>query len=188
MAAEGPRSPLVAATLSLLVPGAGHLYAGARRRGLILLGVTVALGLAAATALATDPLEITLDLLGRPLLAAVLGANVAFLALRVFAVVDAWRLSASVPTGLAAAALASLVAVTAAPHVAVGYSAVRGFSTLDAVFADDEPGDILPSRGPFLKETRREPRSELRRRPRAEPVKLPKGEPLADSRRILAEE
>ena len=188
MAADRPRSALVAATLSLLVPGAGHLYAGARRRGLILLGVTVALGLAAATALATDPLEITLDLLGRPLLAAVLGANVAFLALRVFAVVDAWRLSASVPTGLAAAALASLVAVTAAPHVAVGYAAVRGYSTLDAVFADDEPGDILPSRGPFLKETRREPRFEPRRRPRREPVTLPKGEPLADSRRILVEE
>jgi LCP family protein required for cell wall assembly len=188
MAAEGPRSPLLAATLSLLVPGAGHLYAGARRRGLILLGVTAALCLAVVATLATDPLEITLGLLGRPLLAAVLAANVVFLALRVFAVVDAWRVSASVPQGVAAAALAAVVAVTAAPHVAVGYAAVRGYSTLDAVFADEEPGDILPSRGPFLKETRREPRAEPGRRPRPEPVTLPNGEPLADSRRILLEE
>ena len=186
MAAE--RSPLVAATLSLLVPGAGQLYAGARRRGLILLGVTVALCLAVAAALATRPLDIALGLLGRPLLAAVLAANLVFLALRVFAVVDAWRVSASVPTGLAAAALASLVAVTAAPHVAVGYAAVEGYSTVEAVFADEEPGDVLPSRGPFLRETRREPRAEPRREPRREPVTLPKGEPLADSHRILVEE
>ena len=194
------RSPVLAAALSLLVPGSGHLYAGARRRGLLLLGLTLAVCLTVAAALSTGLLELALGLLGRPLLAAVLAANLVVLALRVFAVVDAWRVTAGVPTGAAAAVLAALVAFVAAPHVAAGYAAVQGYATLESVFADEEPGDVLPSRGPFLLEARAEPRTEPRRevqrrpardpRARARPkrVTLPKGQPLDDSRRILAEE
>ena len=33
-----------------------------------------------------------------------------------------------------------LVALTAAPHVAAGYVTVRGYSVLESVFADEEPG------------------------------------------------
>src|SRR5918999_3020521 len=102
MAAEDRRSPLAAATLSLLVPGAGQLYAGARRRGLALLGIAGALCLGMLAVAATGPLGLALSLLGRPLLAVVLIANLAFLVVRVFAVVDAWRLSARVTTGLGA--------------------------------------------------------------------------------------
>jgi polyisoprenyl-teichoic acid--peptidoglycan teichoic acid transferase len=167
------RSPLVAAALSLLVPGAGQIYAGARQRGLVLLGIAAALCLGVLAVLATGLLGLALSLLGRPLLAAVLIANLAFLALRVFAVVDAWRLSARVTTGMGTVALATLAAVAAAPHAAVGYAAVRGYSTLEAVFADEEPGDVLPSRGPFLKEIP------------PEPLELAEGKPLDDSRRIL---
>jgi polyisoprenyl-teichoic acid--peptidoglycan teichoic acid transferase len=170
------KAPLLAATLSLVVPGAGQLYAGARRRGLVLLGIAAALCLGVLAVLATGPLGLALSLLGRPLLAAVLIANLAFLALRVFAVVDAWRLSARVTTGLGAVALVALTAVTAAPHAAVGYATVRGYSTLETVFADEEPRDVLPSRGPFLKEIA----------PR--PVTLPEGKPLTDSRQILLED
>ena len=176
MAATSRRSPIVAATLSLLVPGAGQLYAGARRRGLVLLGIAAALCLGVLALVATGPLGIALSLLGGPLLAAVLIANLAFLALRVFAVVDAWRLGARVTTGVGAVAVAALTAVTAAPHAAVAYAAVRGYSTLETVFADDEPRDILPSRGPFLQTIP------------SRPVELPKGQPLADSRRILVED
>ena len=39
-----------------------------------------------------------------------------------------------------------MVALTAAPHVAAGYVAVRGYDVLDSVFADEEPGDVLASR------------------------------------------
>jgi polyisoprenyl-teichoic acid--peptidoglycan teichoic acid transferase len=170
------KSPTIAATLSLLVPGAGQLYAGARRRGLVLLGIGAALCLGVLAIAATRPLDLALSLLGRPLLAAVLVANLAFLALRVFAVVDAWRLGAATRGAGAAVAVAALTALTAAPHAAVGYAAVRGYSTLETVFAEDEPGDILPSRGPFLQTI--PPR----------PLRLPEGQPLADSRRILAEE
>jgi polyisoprenyl-teichoic acid--peptidoglycan teichoic acid transferase len=174
MAAEDSRSPLVAALLSLLVPGTGQLYAGARRRGFILIGIAAALVLGVLAVFATGLLGLALDLLGRPLLAAVLTVNLAFLILRVFAVVDAWRLAAPV-TAAGVAALGVLAAAAAAPHAAVGYAAVRGYSTLETVFADDEPRDILPSRGPFLQTI--PPR----------PIVLPKGRPLDDARRILEE-
>jgi LCP family protein required for cell wall assembly len=176
MAVRKRSSPLAAATLSLLVPGAGHLYAGARRRGLVLLGTAGALSLGVVVVLATGPLGLALSLLGGPLLAAVLITNLAFLALRLFAVVDAWRLGARVTTGVGAVVVGTLATVTAAPHAAVGYAAVRGYSTLDSVFADEEPRDVLPSQGPFLQTI--PPR----------PLSLPTGRPLADSRRVLLEE
>jgi LCP family protein required for cell wall assembly len=167
---------LVAASLSLLVPGAGQLYAGARRRGFVLLGIAAALCLGVLAVLATGPLGLALSLLGRPLLAAVLIANLGFLALRVFAVVDAWRVSARVTTGAGAVALAALAALATAPHIAVGYAAVRGYSTLETVFADEEPRDVLPANGPFLKTIP------------PEPLELPEGRPLADSPRILLDD
>jgi LCP family protein required for cell wall assembly len=169
-------APLIAATLSLLVPGAGQLYAGARRRGFVLLGIATALCLGVLTVLASGPVGLALSLFGRPLLAVVLTANLAFFVLRLFAVVDAWRVSARVNTRVGAVALGALTAIVAAPHAAVGYAAVRGYSTLEAVFADEAPGDVLPSRGPFLKEVA------------AEPVTLPQREPLAASRRILLQD
>jgi hypothetical protein len=141
------KAPLLAATLSLVVPGAGQVYAGARRRGLVLLSIAAALSLGVLAVLATGPLGLALSLLGRPLLAGVLIANLAFLALRVFAVVDAWRLSARMTTGMGTVALVALTAVTAAPHAAVGYAAVRGYSTLETVFAEEEPTDVLPAEG-----------------------------------------
>jgi LCP family protein required for cell wall assembly len=178
------RSPLLAAVLSLIVPGTGHVYAGALRRGAALLGLAAALCLAVLVLLAIDPVGLALSLLGGRLLALILLANAAFLILRVFAVVDAWRVTAGVTGALGSVALGILVAVAAAPHAAVGYAAVRGYTTLEAVFAEDEPRDVLPSRGPFLKETallRRSP-------PPPAPRRLPKGEPLDDSARILLEE
>ena len=174
MVAAPHRSPLAAATLSLLVPGTGQIYAGARRRGLVLLCLAAAFAAGALAVLAVGPIELALDLFGGPLLAAVLAANVAFLALRVFAVVDAWRVTAPV-TALGAATLAGLTILVAAPHAAVGYAAVSGYSTLDSVFADEEPGDVLPSSGPFLKETP------------PEPLELARGKPLADSSRIVVD-
>lgn len=176
MVAEDRRSPLVAATLSLLVPGAGQLYAGARRRGLALLGIAGALCLGILAVAATGPLGLALSLLGRPLLAVVLIANLAFLVVRVFAVVDAWRLGGRMTTAVGGVTVAALAVVTAAPHAAVAYAAVRGYSTLETVFADEEPRDVLPSQGPFLQTI--PPR----------PVELPHGRPLADSGRILLEE
>ena len=44
----------------------------------------------------------------------------------------------------------TLVALTAAPHVAAGYVTVRSYHVLETVFAEEEPRDVLPARGLFL--------------------------------------
>jgi LCP family protein required for cell wall assembly len=85
------------------------------------------------------------------LLAGILVANGVLLAFRCFAVVDAWRTGGGALSAAALAGLAALVAVAAVPHVAAGYVTVRGYTVLDSVFADDEPTDVLPAHGLFLR-------------------------------------
>jgi LCP family protein required for cell wall assembly len=121
---------VVASVLSMLLPGAGQLYVGKRRRGLLLLGLTAAAVLALVALAGWAPLSID-----RTLVAAVLAADLALLALRLFAVLDVWR------GGVAGLAL--LAALTAAPHVAAGWVTVRGYDVLESVFADEEPADVL---------------------------------------------
>jgi LCP family protein required for cell wall assembly len=133
---------LVAAALSLLVPGAGQLYRGERRRAAILLGAWAGLCLAAGAVVFA-----ALSAVGPVLLLALLVGNAAILAVRVFAIVDASRGAAS---RLAAVVLAGLLAIATAPHVAAGYVAVRGYGVLDSVFAEDEPVDVLGAGGLFL--------------------------------------
>src|SRR6187397_1486115 len=115
MAAQTARR-LLAGFFSMLLPGTGQLYIGARRRGTVLLGATAALLLVLAALASWGPVE-----LDRRLVAALLAVDLALLALRLFAVLDAGR-------GLRAAALAALAALTVAPHVAAGYVTVRGYS------------------------------------------------------------
>ena len=125
-----PSRRLAAGFLSMLLPGAGQLFLGARRRGLVLLGLTAVALLALLALAGWAPL--TVD---RTLVAAVLAADLALLALRLFAVLDVWR------GGIAG--IAALAALTAVPHVAAGYVTVRSYDVLESVFADEEPTDVL---------------------------------------------
>ncbi len=180
----------LAGLLSLLLPGAGQVYAGARRRGLVLVAVTVGLGAAASLLLVTRPLGLAASAGGRRVIAALLLADVALLAFRLFAIVDAWRRPGR-PSRRASLALFALATVAALPHVAAGYVAVRGYGVLESVFADEEPRDVLPARGLFL--VRPVPVSSPRPRPAVRPAPpaarrrpaLP-SQPLESSRRILA--
>jgi polyisoprenyl-teichoic acid--peptidoglycan teichoic acid transferase len=131
---------MVAGLLSLLVPGAGQLYVGRRRRGLVLLGITAAtlLGLLLLASVARD----SVWAVDRTFVALVLALNVALLALRLFAVADVS------PDSLVG--LTVLAVLVAAPHVAAGYVTVRGYGVLEEVFAEEEPRDVLPARGLFL--------------------------------------
>ena len=122
----------LAAALSMLLPGPGQLAAGRPRRAAALLLATVALAVLALLALRAE----RVGSVDRRLLAGVLGANALLLAFRLFAVVDAWRLGRGAITRTALAALALVVAATAVPHVAAAYVAVRGYTTLETVFAD----------------------------------------------------
>ena len=124
----------------MVIPGAGQLYAGSRRLGLVLLGLT-ATGLLALLAIA--PSADTIWRVDRNLVALVLALDLLLLAFRLFAVVDASR-------GTWAIGLAVLVGLTAAPHVAAGWMAVRGYSVLESVFADEEPCGTACDRGAVL--------------------------------------
>src|SRR5687768_12341797 len=112
--AEPSRRALAAGFLSMLLPGAGQLLRGARRRGVLLLVATalllvVLLGVVAWRERAGLP---TLD---RRLVATLLAVDLAVLAFRLFAVVDAAR---GIRTAAARAVLAALVVATALPHAA----------------------------------------------------------------------
>src|SRR3954464_9974021 len=144
----------------MLVPGLGQFILGAYRRALVLLGLTGAIVLASAAVVLAHP---SLD---ARLLAAILVLDLALLALRVFAVVDAGRAAAPV-------AVAALVVLTIAPHAAAGYLAVRSYTVLDRVFAEEEPRDVLASSGIFLLD-------------KPEPdAPLPVGRPLVASPQVL---
>src|SRR5688500_18240551 len=104
--AEPTGRRFVAGLLSMLVPGLGQVFVGARRRGLILLGATVlTLGVLALAVSAGGFWGVD-----RKLVALILAVDVSLLALRLFAVLDASR-------GGWALGLVALVALTAAPHV-----------------------------------------------------------------------
>jgi polyisoprenyl-teichoic acid--peptidoglycan teichoic acid transferase len=128
------RSPasrrFAAGVLSMLLPGAGQLYLGRRRRGLVLLGLSVVAALSAVALVGWASSSVD-----RTLVAAVLAADLALLALRLFAVLDVWRRGV---VGLVVFAV-----VTAVPHVAAGYVTVRSYDVLENVFADEEPTDVL---------------------------------------------
>jgi LCP family protein required for cell wall assembly len=153
---------MAAATLSMLVPGLGQLVVGAYRRAAVLLALTAAVVLAAGAVAFVHPE------LGLRLLVAILVLDLALLGLRLFAVVDAGRSAAHV-------FVAVLVVLTVAPHAAAGYLAVRSYTVLDRVFANEEPRDVLPSQGIFLSD---------QPAPEPEPP-LPRGRPLAASPQVV---
>jgi LCP family protein required for cell wall assembly len=134
---------VVAGLLSSVVPGLGQLYRGATRRGLLFLAVAAAIlvaGLVIGSRLSLD----ALPGVDRRIVAIVLLADLALLAFRVFAVVDAAR-------GALPILVAALVVLTAMPHVAAAWVTVRSYDVLESVFADEEPPcDTACDRGTIL--------------------------------------
>ena len=126
----------------MVLPGTGQLYVGARRRGFVLLGITGAMLLAVLVLASWISVDAVWGV-DRRLVATILAVDLALLAFRLFAVVDASR-------GSWAVGLAVLVAFTAAPHVAAGYLTVRGYNVLENVFADEEPCGTACDRGSVL--------------------------------------
>ena len=186
------RNALVAGTLSLVVPGAGHLYLGIKRRAAALLLISALLAVTGLVVAASRPTDVVFSSIGPRLLAGVLLVDVALLAFRVFAIADVWRV-----TRAAGAAISALVAIAAVPHVAAAYVAVRSYGVLDTVFAEEEPSDVAGA-GLFIAvpPTGAPPRDldpPGQRPVRAVPDPAPKPfdrpeRPLADAERIVAGE
>jgi LCP family protein required for cell wall assembly len=137
--AEPTGRRFVAGLLSLALPGLGQLYVGARRRGLVLLGITAA-GLLLLLAASSVDWVWGID---RKLVALLLALDLLLLAFRLFAVADAAR-------GTWAIGFTALLALTALPHVAAGWVTVRGYDVLENVFADEEPCGTACDRGAVL--------------------------------------
>ena len=122
----------------MLLPGAGHLVLGQRRRAALLLTLTGAFFLLLVPLVAATA-SISID---DRLVAGVLVTDALLLALRLFAVLDTWR------GGIVGVVV--LTALTAAPHVWAGYVTVRSYDVLETVFADEEPCGTACDRGTLL--------------------------------------
>jgi LCP family protein required for cell wall assembly len=90
-----PRSPFVAAVLSLLFPGLGHAYAGAQHRALGFAAPPILfLALVAGVVMRADEGELIGLLLTPWVLPSVFVLNLIALVYRAIAIIDAWRVTA----------------------------------------------------------------------------------------------
>jgi polyisoprenyl-teichoic acid--peptidoglycan teichoic acid transferase len=148
------RRPLFAALLSCLLPGAGQLYLGRRRRGWAMVAVTVVC-LVMAVGLLSEPTALSRMVVQPGALLALLVADVGLLVFRAVAVVDAYLLASrgrvlAPPRQLrrsAAAGLAGILALTAAPHAAAAFYDLQAYDLLATVFAGSDPGWKASGRG-----------------------------------------
>ena len=139
---HGARHRPVAALLSALIPGAGQLYAGRRRRGSVLLAISAVLIAAGTLWLAIDPIAVAKLAFEPDVLRGLLGADLALLAFRGWAAWDAYRCvdGPSRPgAGLTAAAGVAIAALLAVPHAWFAYYDLTQLDLITTVFAEPGP-------------------------------------------------
>ena len=147
---EEPARPGLAALFSALIPGAGQLYAGRVLRALVVAAPLLIL-IAAMVVVASDGAVGVLELAVRPVVIwSALGVNIAILAWRLFAVVDAYRVAGGSSPGMwSLVVLGVLAAFVVIPHVAIGAYGFRGALFIDRVFVsagaeNDVPATLAP--------------------------------------------
>ena len=168
------RSPIVAASLSFLLPGAGQAWAGAFARALLFVAPVVVLLVAAGATLATQGTARTLGMALQPgILLGFIGGNLLLAAWRVVATVDAYRLAARRWPGrrspasraVSVGVLVVLLFVTVGTHVGLGYVGYETYDAVTTVFATPPP-DPTPTPGPTPAGPTPTPRPIGRRPPR----------------------
>ncbi len=161
------RSAFAAAFLSLLFPGLGHAYAGARGRALAFAAVPfLSLALLAGVVLRSDRIELLGFVVQQPVLIALLVANLIALVYRVIAVVDAWQVArflnavdasgggrlgrARLPLNpLSVAGLLAVILVLGGGHVAVARYNMLALDLVNCVFSDSGDASCdLPAESP----------------------------------------
>lgn len=141
-------APWLAALLSALIPGAGHIYAGARERGRLLVAidlVLIALLLVAVLFFQTEALKAWASLSSLGLLMA---GNLVLLAYRGWASYDAYQRTAEVSSGRLASGVglavgAAVWIIVLIPHVAFGYYNLVQYSLIDEVFAEGSDSALV---------------------------------------------
>ena len=164
---EGEFRNVLNALFSAVIPGSGQLAAGARRRGVIMLGVVVALLIAAGVVFLQGVDQVLAWAIEPSVLLGLLIANALLLAFRLYAVMDAYRTrragaesgersGAAAPspapgggldgrarrsTGRTVAVFALLCLVlvlTLAPHAVAGYYTYLSRDLLTTVFVSED--------------------------------------------------
>lgn len=149
---RGARLPraFVAGLLSALVPGAGQLYAGSRRRGLAMLAAAAGIAVLAVGFALQDGTSLLRLAVQPEVLLVLLVLDGLLLAFRAHCALDAYRwarrkrLAAGRrpgPAGGRAVAVGTLLAFIAVPHVYAGYLDWRSYDVLTTVFADGASRD-----------------------------------------------
>jgi LCP family protein required for cell wall assembly len=151
------RSAVLAACLSTIVPGLGQIWLGEGRRGILIAGPFLVLVAVGVVAWSADAPGLVGTLLRPEALTGLLAGDLALLAYRAFAIVDAYRLArlrwpdpGALPARvLSVAALVVLLVANGGLHGAIAYAGVRVVELETALLAGQTPGDeILPSPEP----------------------------------------
>ncbi len=158
-----PRSPLIAAFLSAIVPGAGQAWERRFGAAALFFLPVAALALAAGVAAGASSLPaLAGSLLAPGALTSILVLDVALLAWRVLAVIDAWRAARQgatagpsgphrTRTAFGAVALVAILVFVSAPHALAGWYASAAAGAVAEIFTapDSDPlagigGDMAP--------------------------------------------
>jgi len=130
--------PVLAAALSAVVPGAGQWYAGRVRRALLVAFPVVVLAVVMIIAGRQGAVRLLRSLVQPSVLWALIAVNVAVLAWRLFAVVDAYRVAGGKATRAVAVGILVLVIVAVAmPHLLATRYGLRTIDLLTTVFAEE---------------------------------------------------
>jgi LCP family protein required for cell wall assembly len=135
----------IAAIASAVVPGAGQWFAGHRRRAIGFVAVTVLLAIGAVILVLQGKVFLAKQAFKPTVLISILLADVALLAFRGYASLDAWRLARSDPRrprpsrGRAWLIVLGIVAamIVVVPHAVVAYYDLVQYDLITSIFADD---------------------------------------------------
>ncbi|RPI20990.1 MAG: LytR family transcriptional regulator, partial [Actinobacteria bacterium] len=140
----GSPRPLLAAFASAVVPGAGQLLAGEKRRGWVLVAIDVGL-LATLFVFFNDKVDVLTASVEPSALASLMILNIVLLGYRVWAADDAYRIgrrragheASRSGTALITAGVV-LGAVLLTPHVVFGYYDLVQYNLITTVFGEDD--------------------------------------------------
>jgi thiol:disulfide interchange protein len=141
---------LMYSLLSAFIPGTGQIAAGYRRRGLLMLGMTIVLVMIGFAVYRQGMSTIFSWLVQPRILVGLFLLNIAVFLFRIGAVIDAYvapRSEEEVQSGgwrgaLAVTGLVMVLALTAAPHAVFGYYTYLTHDTLTTVFSTGSLADI----------------------------------------------
>jgi LCP family protein required for cell wall assembly len=143
--------PFLSGLLSVVLPGAGQVYAGRIARGAAIILAVSSAAAAVAGLIARTGASLADEIVSLDVLLGLFVANAVVLAVRFWIVADAYGVAARARRRalgrprpiVAGVSLVALAFLTAAPHALLGWGTYLTYDTIETVFADEEPEDVL---------------------------------------------